>query len=189
MFFSVSISHPPLDSGAGSWPELVAPNGTHPTATAAKYLQQQQPHIFKGELAAAQSAAETLHIQRHAFLSIIQAYLSRPEDNPESDSTPPTADVLAAPSKARTKSPIKRHPWRSSVVMDGSGFEDSSIHLRVLREAVQRADLQPQSNDAQSGRIRGIRTSVRKDRPMIERRSMSQSDGTVTPFSLVYYVN
>lgn len=67
-------------------------------------------------------AAESLQVQRQAFLSVILSYLSKPEDNP-----PEVSDENINRSDEVTKNDLK------TAGQSWSQFADSSIHLRVLR--------------------------------------------------------
>lgn len=68
-------------------------------------------------------AAESLQVQRQAFLSVILSYLSKPEDNPAEVSD----ESIDRSDEVTTKNDLK------TAGQSWSQFADSSIHLRVLR--------------------------------------------------------
>lgn len=72
-------------------------------------------------------AAETLQVQREAFLSIILSYLASPEDNPsESQET-------GQLQRSNDEIPPEDEENNKTAGQSWSEFGDSSLHLRVLR--------------------------------------------------------
>jgi hypothetical protein len=79
-------------------------------------------------------AAESLQVQRQAFLSVILSYLAKPEENP--DISLEGRDSSSTSSEGNTTTNNGHHHGDDNNLTAGqswSRFADSHIHLRVLR--------------------------------------------------------
>ena len=94
-------------------------------------------------------AAESLQVQRQAFLSVILSYLARPEENPDVEGRDPSTNSGEGKTQADGEE-VTDENNNLTAGQSWSRFADSHIHLRVLRSTS--AEHQPEARALFFGR-------------------------------------